>query len=540
MLKTIILLPDGRELSSGAEGAAILDTAVRSAVNEGTQLNLGAVCPTKLTCRITGGNALSVKAGDTLTVYRLLGSTRHKLGVFLAGQPRYSGTDTLEITAEDRLCLLEKDLSEWLDSLDGWPYTLGELADMACAACGLELDRTALLSAGCPVGKFSGQGVTGKRLLSWIGELGGCFLQADPDGNARFGWYAPLPYTELLPTAADAPTEYCKGDLFLDVSANADDRGGLILPEMPAVYAEENLHLTLPKRIFCYAGSVNVGQPVEKIARVYLRSGGAGTAVPEDSALNTYTVSSSLLLNAIEKADLPTVAQELLHRLEGLAYTPCTLKIPASAMVEPGSLVQVGDLQGNRFVTCVMKTVTENHRTTLSATGDVRRDDPQAIRDQLIKEENGKLLLLQAGVNGLQIENSLGAEKLARLELTMEGIDARVTQQDGLYERMSRVEQTAESLDISVRTIRQEGVDRIVTKSGYSFTDEGLVISKQGHQMRNLLDHTGMYVTRGEEVILQASDRGVEATDVRVHNYLIIGDHARFEDYDNGTACFYI
>ena len=58
--------------------------------------------------------------------------------------------------------------------------------------------------------------------------------------------------------------------------------------------------------------------------------------------------------------------------------------------------------------------------------------------------------------------------------------------------------------------------------------------------MCNLLDHTGMYVTRDDEVILQANGQGVEATDVSVRNYLVVGDHARFEDYESGTACYYI
>ena len=59
-----------------------------------------------------------------------------------------------------------------------------------------------------------------------------------------------------------------------------------------------------------------------------------------------------------------------------------------------------------------------------------------------------------------------------------------------------------------------------------------------------------MYVVRSkgssaETVMLQANADGVIATDVTVRNYLIIGTHARFEDYSNGsdnarTACFFI
>ena len=41
--------------------------------------------------------------------------------------------------------------------------------------------------------------------------------------------------------------------------------------------------------------------------------------------------------------------------------------------------------------------------------------------------------------------------------------------------------------------------------------------------------------------MLKADASGVEATDVTVNNYLVIGDHARFENYPTGrTACFYI
>ena len=76
---------------------------------------------------------------------------------------------------------------------------------------------------------------------------------------------------------------------------------------------------------------------------------------------------------------------------------------------------------------------------------------------------------------------------------------------------------------------------------GYTFDDEGLHIAKSGEQMENRLDNTGMYVTRAEETILQANDAGVVATDVKVRNYLIVGTHARFEDYpEQRTACFWL
>ena len=59
--------------------------------------------------------------------------------------------------------------------------------------------------------------------------------------------------------------------------------------------------------------------------------------------------------------------------------------------------------------------------------------------------------------------------------------------------------------------------------------------------MENLLDHTGMYVRRNGEVLLQANNQGVQTRDVTVRNYLIVGENARFEDYGSDrTACYYI
>ena len=76
---------------------------------------------------------------------------------------------------------------------------------------------------------------------------------------------------------------------------------------------------------------------------------------------------------------------------------------------------------------------------------------------------------------------------------------------------------------------------------GYTFDDSGLRIAQDGQQMENLLDNTGMYVKRNGQVILQANHRGVTAQDVSVASYLVIGDHARLENYTAGrTACFWL
>lgn len=108
---------------------------------------------------------------------------------------------------------------------------------------------------------------------------------------------------------------------------------------------------------------------------------------------------------------------------------------------------------------------------------------------------------------------------------------------------IEKVSENTNSLTISVNGILENGVTKVATSTGYTFDQDGLKIRKAGQQMENKLDDTGMVVSRSGTPILQATAAGVEATDVKVNNYLIVGN-CRFEDYTNGTdsrrtACFF-
>lgn len=148
----------------------------------------------------------------------------------------------------------------------------------------------------------------------------------------------------------------------------------------------------------------------------------------------------------------------------------------------------------------------------------------------------------QADVDNL---SNATTQKFSELDVTTEGITSEVTKQttrvDQMEESISAIKQTAEGVSIKIQNIIDNGVDKVTTKTGYTFDDDGLKINKSGQEIENLLDNTGMYVTRSGETILQANNKGVIATDVTVRNYLIVGTHARFEDYGDGRmACFYV
>jgi hypothetical protein len=102
----------------------------------------------------------------------------------------------------------------------------------------------------------------------------------------------------------------------------------------------------------------------------------------------------------------------------------------------------------------------------------------------------------------------------------------------------------ANAVNIAIEKEIQNGVSRVVTKTGFVFDHEGLDISKSGSEMSNQLNHTGMYVTRNGDEILTANNNGVNAVNLHAKTYLIIGSgdgRSRFEDYGiNRTACFWV
>ena len=77
----------------------------------------------------------------------------------------------------------------WLAGLEEWPYTLLDLASQVCTQCGVALENEEIPNGDFYVQKFSADGVTGRDLMRWIGQVSGRFCVATADGNLRFDWY---------------------------------------------------------------------------------------------------------------------------------------------------------------------------------------------------------------------------------------------------------------------------------------------------------------------------------------------------------------
>lgn len=366
MLRTIIVLPDGRELSSGIDADyAIQNVSITECVNESQELALGSVCANMLDAKIiTKRDTLNLHAKDEVTVYRVDDTgQRLRAGLFTLEKPTRSSANSLSITAYDRVTWLDKDLSAWLAGLNGWPYSLYTLAGMVCNACGLLLANSSIPNGEHQVQKFSAQGITGRKLMRWIGEAAGRFCRATPDGKIEFAWYEPSG-VEITPG----------GDRFFY-------QNGLSYEDYQVA-------------------------PIEKV-QIKLTQDDVGVIWPNDTGeKNTYVISGNYLLTTSSTATLQPVAQTIYEHLKGVTYTPCKVQLPAGLDIHAGHTVNVTDRNGKTFTTYVMTKRQAGQRDTLECTGSQRRNSTTVVNNQTLKALSGKMLEIQQSVEGFSVTAS--------------------------------------------------------------------------------------------------------------------------------------
>ncbi len=503
MIKNILRLPDGREISSG-DGTvwAIKNLSCTKEVNSAQDLILGAVCTNMLTAElITYQDSLS--AGQELAWYREDGSSRVLMGMFTLEKPERVSANILRITGFDRAIRLDKDLSCWLEDLNAWPYTVQALAQMVCDACGVELTGGQLPCGNFPVQKFTGEGITGRMLLGWLGGIAGRFCRIRPDGKLEFAWYAEKNIT--VGPGEDYPVYYYRNTLKYQDYATA---------------------------------------PIEKV-QIRQGSRDVGTVYP-DTVGNTYVIEANPMLTALDAGTLQVVAQTLYETLHTVSYTPCTLSVPAEAGIEAGDILTVADKTGDTFTAYVMKTTLSGSRISLESRGSRRRDDTRAVNNRSFRALTGKVLNLRTDVDGIRAENMDMQGNLAAVELSLSGMQAQVQQirRDGedTQTAMTQLQLLAEGLQLSVEALETRGgAEQVTTGTGFTFDSRGLQVQKSGSQMKTQITEDGMKVYQNEEEVLSADSDGVNAKNLHATTFLTVGGRSRFENYGaDRTGCFWI
>jgi hypothetical protein len=348
MLKNLIVLQDGTEISSGAGTAnSIKSHTLTACVNDAVELSLGSVCANALEMTLfTPSGNLSLTAGDEVTLYKVDDAgNRVKKGVFILEKPTRPTANTTKTTGYDRIVKLDKDLTEWVKGLTGWPYALKTFAKMVCAECGLNLVDSDIPNADFPIYAFLQAGATGRKIMKWIGEICCRFCRANADGNIELAWYQPS-------GVAIAPT----GDRYFFQGA-------------------------LSYETYQVA-------PVEAV-QIRLADSTSGALWPEVAeGTNSYVITGNAILTARVTEDLLPHLKVIEAELGGVTYTPCKVSLPASLDIDAGSIVNITDKNGATISAYVMTKTTTGQKDTLECTGSIRRDSSTASNNKTAAEKS--------------------------------------------------------------------------------------------------------------------------------------------------------
>lgn len=448
MLRNLIVLPDGTEIFSGnPRGNAVASAEYRQKVNSGTELTIGSVCASCLSMKlIAGGGNLSIGAGTEFSYYKVSDNgERTKIGLFTMEKPTRSGANSYQIEAYDRVSWLDKDLTDWLSSLNGWPYSVENFAKMVCDACGLSLATTTLPNGDYQIRKFSGSGVTGRMLMQWLGQITCRFIRTNADGEIEFAWYA--------------------------------DKGKEITTRGEFAY---------------FGGGLSYEDfTVAEIQKVQIKASenDNGTVYPDGSEeeLNTYKITGNYLLTAETGDELKPVARAIFEQLQGVTYTPCKVSIQATTEINAGDIVRITDRNGVTITAYVMSKTNKGQKDTLECTGSYKRDSSTATNTLTMKALNGKVLDIKKNVDGLRIENKDTAGKVTTLELTVDGLKTSVKDAEG---NISKLEQSSKEITASVESVKKtsEKALKEAQKNATDLTNYAAQVSGSLTDLQNQID----------------------------------------------------
>lgn len=507
MWLTLIVLPDGTEIFSGpGSGPKIQNSTIKLIVNDSQEFSIGSVCAARFECNILNpGGELSIAAGDEITVYKVQGDTRRKKGLFTLEEPVRPSPNRYKITAYDRVSWLDKDLTDWLISLEGWPYTVEQLAGMVAHECGTGIGTELLLNGSYLVQRFSGNGITGRKIMQWIAEISASFCCANADGGIAFERYRTT-NTIVNPT-----------DTF---SVQLADYQTATIDRVQIRLSEDDIGVIYPD--------------VEGI---------------------TYPITGNYLLTNSDPAALQTVAKNIHNVIRGITYTPGTVTMLHNPDIRAGDIITVRDRNGKTATVYVMSKIIKGQKDILECTGSPSRESSTVVHEESFKAVNAKILEVKKDISGLlvratetetRIEDNRAYtdEKITEVMVAADCLASTVQQVqesvDGVASRITAIQQTADNISLKVTSIEENGVDKVSTEFGMNIGGSAVVIARSGAETENRMDETGVYIVRSDgTVVMQAAADGVITQNLNVRGYLDVFGMLRQQTWtdERGRPC---
>lgn len=181
-------------------------------------------------------------------------------------------------------------------------------------------------------------------------------------------------------------------------------------------------------------------------------------------------------------------------------------------------------------------------------------DNPVSLGDAL-KQTYARVDKANKKIDIVASDTASNKDAIAALQVNTESITASVSKietdtneafsslNDEIATLTSSVEAkvSAEDIALTIKNEMANGVDKVVTSTGFVFDETGLSVSRTDSEMTTTITEDGMKVFKDDTTVLTANNVGVDAANLHATTYLIIGTNSRFENYgEDRTGCFWI
>lgn len=344
----------------------------------------------------------------------------------------------------DRMVKFDVTVDSWLTTLS-YPISLKDMLSSLCKYCGVTLETTTFTNQNYLVKEnFAGNEITGRQILSWIGEIAASYCYINTQGNLVLDWYKPTA-VRLEKTISNRVADYMVAKIDkLQVKATEDDIGVIV-----------------------------------------------GTGA------NAYIIQGNPLLYASTDADIRPCAEAIYTKIKDLSYTPLEAETFSEYVnFVPGDIITVKTRLGE-YSTCITEMVSNGTKTVVKSTGAENRGKLQSV-NSWIKKINGRTNEIKATIDEFSIKLTEVFDK------TLENSAALVIQAKEISTKVSETVYDENNVVISEHFSSLEqtvaGFKLAVDNSKLVFDSNGLTVINGGFRIKNQSNEEIFSINQAGEV----------------------------------------
>ncbi len=249
------------------------------------------------------------------------------------------------------------------------------------------------------------------------------------------------------------------------------------------------------------------------------------------------------------REDIADLLEDAKNAICGITINQFDCKWRGDLSLEPGDKIALVTKDNNTVISYLLNDAI-TYNGGLSQSSEWQYSDKEESESnpntlgEVIKQTFAKVDKANKQIDLVVSEVDSNSNSTSALQMKIDAINASVQKDINELTNKVNATMTAEDVKIEIQNEIANGTDKVVTKTGFTFDDEGLTVSKDGSEMTTKVDEDGMTVYRDNDEMLKANNEGVTAYNLHARTYLIVGESSRFEDYEKDgetrTGCFWI